>query len=189
VAVNKPVGDNARKGGVRQRSPIKITLLGIGAWLKRNKKAGKFMAVKKSKKKFNGGAPRKESVVIDVICSTSAIAQPVDARINAPEQKLNNPKCGGLRLQYQRQGVQPGVAIKPAPPTAPALDPRKSIFDTDVDTVSKLTFFDVMDQLRRQSNDPTLTPLRLFQQWWDTAARHRRDCDAAPGTAVALTRP
>src|SRR5215203_4757592 len=82
-----------------------------------------------------------------VIFSTSTIAQPVDARINAPEQKLNNPERGGLRLQYQRQGVQPGVAIKPAPPTAPALDPRKSIFVTDVDTVSKLTFFDVMDQL------------------------------------------
>ena len=112
-----------------------------------------------------------------VICSTSAIAQPVDARINAPEQKLNNPERGGLRLQYERQGAQPGVTIKPGTPTAPALDPRKSIFVTDVDTVSKLTFFDVMDQLRKQSNDPTLTPLRLFQQWWDTAA-------AAPGTFV-----
>src|SRR5262249_11918975 len=54
---------------------------------------------------------------------------------------------------------------------------RKSIFITDVDTVSKLTFSEVMDQLRKQSNDPTLTPLRLFQQWWDTAA-------AAPGTFV-----
>ena len=112
-----------------------------------------------------------------LICSTSAIAQSVDARINAPEQRLNNPERGGLRLQYQRQGVQPGVTIKPPAPAAPALDPRKSIFVTDVDTVSKLTFFDVMDQLRKQSNDPTLTPLRLFQQWWDTAA-------AAPGLFV-----
>ena len=53
-----------------------------------------------------------------VICSTSTIAQAVDPRINAPEQKLNNPERGGLRLQFQRQGVQPGVAVKPPAPTA-----------------------------------------------------------------------
>ena len=118
------------------------------------------------------------AVVALVFCTTSAIAQTVDPRINGPEQKLNNPERGGLRLQFQRQRVLPGVTVRPPAPGAPALDPRKSIFITDVDTVTKLTFFDVMDQLRKQSNDPTLTPLRLFQQWWDTAA-------AAPGLFVA----
>ena len=54
MAVNKPLGDNARKGAVRKRSQIKIKLLGGPAWAKRNKKGGKFMAVKKSKKKFKG---------------------------------------------------------------------------------------------------------------------------------------
>jgi hypothetical protein len=113
-----------------------------------------------------------------IIWSTSAFAQAVDPRINGPEQKLNNPERGGLRLQYERQGVQPGVTVKPPAPTTPALDPRKSIFITDVDTVSKLTFSAVMEQLQKQANVPNQTnPLPLFQQWWDMAA-------AAPGSFV-----
>jgi hypothetical protein len=51
VAVNKPVGDNARKGAVRKRSQVKTRLGGAAAWTKRNKKGGEFMAVKKPAKK------------------------------------------------------------------------------------------------------------------------------------------
>jgi hypothetical protein len=54
MATNKPVGDNARKGAVRKRSQLKIKVLGKTAWAKRNKNTGKFMDVKKSKKKFKG---------------------------------------------------------------------------------------------------------------------------------------
>ena len=54
MATTKPVGDNARKGAVRKRSQIKIELMGNPAWTKRNKRGGKFMAVKRSKKKFKG---------------------------------------------------------------------------------------------------------------------------------------
>lgn len=54
MAVNKPVGDNARKGAVRKRTQLKGKLMGKTAWTKRNKKGGQFMAVKKSKKKFKG---------------------------------------------------------------------------------------------------------------------------------------
>ena len=54
MAVNKPVGDSARKGAVRKRSQLKGKLMGKTAWTKRNKKGGQFMAVKKSKKKFKG---------------------------------------------------------------------------------------------------------------------------------------
>jgi hypothetical protein len=42
MAVNKPVGDNARKGAVKKRTQIKTTLGGATAWTKRNKKVGKF---------------------------------------------------------------------------------------------------------------------------------------------------
>ena len=59
MAVNRPLGDNARKGAVRKRSQIKIKLLGRDAWTKRNKKGGKFMAVKKGKKKFKGVREKK----------------------------------------------------------------------------------------------------------------------------------
>jgi hypothetical protein len=52
MAVNKPVGDNARKGAVKKRSQVKTTLGGATAWTKRNKKSGEFMAVKKVAKKI-----------------------------------------------------------------------------------------------------------------------------------------
>ena len=47
MAVNKPTGDNARKGAVRKRSQLKGKVMGKTAWTKRNTKGGKFMAVKK----------------------------------------------------------------------------------------------------------------------------------------------
>jgi hypothetical protein len=59
MAVNKPMGDNARKGAVKKRTQIKTTLGGATAWTKRNK-GGEFMAVKKpvakkkAAKKFKG---------------------------------------------------------------------------------------------------------------------------------------
>jgi hypothetical protein len=51
MAVNKPVGDNARKGAVKKRSQLKTTLGGVTAWTKRDKASGEFMAVKKPAKK------------------------------------------------------------------------------------------------------------------------------------------
>jgi hypothetical protein len=51
MAVNKPVGDNARKGAIKKRSQLKTKLGGATAWTKRNKKGGKFMAMKKPAKK------------------------------------------------------------------------------------------------------------------------------------------
>ena len=52
MAVNRPTGDNARKGAVRKRSQLKNKL--AGSWTKRSKKSGKFMDVKKSAKKYKG---------------------------------------------------------------------------------------------------------------------------------------
>ena len=60
MAVNKPIGDNARKGAVRKRSQVKTRLAGVTAWTKRDKSSGEFMAVKKpgrkkaAAKKFKG---------------------------------------------------------------------------------------------------------------------------------------
>jgi hypothetical protein len=60
MAVNKPVGDNARKGAVKKRTQLKSRLGGVSAWTKRNKSSGEFMAVKKpaakkqTAKKFKG---------------------------------------------------------------------------------------------------------------------------------------
>ena len=59
MAVNKPTGDNARKGAVRKRSQLKTTLGGASAWTKRSRTSGEFVAVKKpyakkAAKKFKG---------------------------------------------------------------------------------------------------------------------------------------
>ena len=56
MAVNKPVGDNARKGPVKKRSQVKTKLTGATALTKRSNTSGEFMAVKKAKavKKFKG---------------------------------------------------------------------------------------------------------------------------------------
>jgi hypothetical protein len=52
MAVNKPVGDNARKGAVKKRTQLKNPLTKTA--IKRDKAGGQFMAVKKSAKKFKG---------------------------------------------------------------------------------------------------------------------------------------
>ncbi|WP_445217000.1 hypothetical protein ACKWRH_33480 [Bradyrhizobium sp. Pa8] len=52
MAVNKPSGDNARKGAVKKRTQLKNPLTKTST--KRNKTSGEFMAVKKTAKKFKG---------------------------------------------------------------------------------------------------------------------------------------
>ena len=52
MAVNKPIGDNARKGAVKRRTQLKNPLTKTST--KRSKQGGRFMAVKKSPKKFKG---------------------------------------------------------------------------------------------------------------------------------------
>ncbi len=54
MAVNRPTGDNSRKGAVRKRTQLKGKLMGKTAWTKRSKATGKFMGVKKGAKKFKG---------------------------------------------------------------------------------------------------------------------------------------
>lgn len=56
MAVNKPVGDKARKGAVRKRSQLKTKVEGEAHWTKRSKASGQFMDQKKSgtAKKFKG---------------------------------------------------------------------------------------------------------------------------------------
>ncbi len=50
MAVNKPVGDNARKGAVKKRSLTKTMLGGASAFTKRDKTSGEFMGVKRPAK-------------------------------------------------------------------------------------------------------------------------------------------
>ena len=54
MAVNKPTGDNARKGAVRKRSQLKTKMMGEAHWTKRSKNTGRFMDVKRDRKKFKG---------------------------------------------------------------------------------------------------------------------------------------
>jgi hypothetical protein len=54
MAVNKPVGDNARKGAVRKRSQLKTKVMGEEHWTKRSKDSGRFMDQKEDDQKFKG---------------------------------------------------------------------------------------------------------------------------------------
>ena len=56
MAVNKPVGDNARRGAVRKRSQLKTEIEGESRWTKRSRATGQFMDQKAtaSAKKFKG---------------------------------------------------------------------------------------------------------------------------------------
>ena len=52
MAINKPIGDNARKGAVKKRTQLKNPLTKTST--KRNRKGGQFIAVKKSAVKYKG---------------------------------------------------------------------------------------------------------------------------------------
>jgi len=52
MAVNKPTGDNARKGAVRNRSQVKNPKTGL--WVKRNPDTGRLRDVKTGGGKFKG---------------------------------------------------------------------------------------------------------------------------------------
>ena len=62
MAVNKPVGDNARKGAVRKRAQLKTKMAGETHWTKRSKESGRFMDVKKGGSKFKGVRREKSPV-------------------------------------------------------------------------------------------------------------------------------
>jgi hypothetical protein len=61
MASNEPVGDGHRIGAVKKRTQLKGKLMGQTAWTKRDKTDGKFMAVKKSPKKFKGVRKEKKA--------------------------------------------------------------------------------------------------------------------------------
>ena len=50
MAVNRPPGDNSRKGAVRRRSELKTKVEGETHWTKRSRVSGQFMDQKKSTK-------------------------------------------------------------------------------------------------------------------------------------------
>jgi hypothetical protein len=56
MAMNKPVGDGARKGAVRKRTQLRSKVMGERTWTKRDKNTGEFMDQKKvpAKKTFKG---------------------------------------------------------------------------------------------------------------------------------------
>lgn len=52
MAINKPIGDNTRRGAVRDRSQVYNPK--IERFVKRDKDTGQFMDVKSDSKKFKG---------------------------------------------------------------------------------------------------------------------------------------
>jgi hypothetical protein len=54
MATNKPTGDNARKGAVRQRTQLETHIEGERKWTKRSKGTGRFIDQKADGTKFKG---------------------------------------------------------------------------------------------------------------------------------------
>jgi len=56
MAVNKPIGDKARKGAARKRTQLATKSMDKKTWTKRDKTSGEFMDQKKApaKRKFKG---------------------------------------------------------------------------------------------------------------------------------------
>ncbi len=54
MAVNKPTGDDARKGAVRKRTQLKTKVMGEEHYTKRSKETGQFIDQKADDKKFKG---------------------------------------------------------------------------------------------------------------------------------------
>lgn len=52
MAVNKPIGDNTRKGAVRQRSQVLNTKTNL--WVKRDTTTGRFLDVNQNGKPHKG---------------------------------------------------------------------------------------------------------------------------------------
>jgi hypothetical protein len=52
MAVNKPKGDNSRKGAVRKRTQLKTKVMGEEKWTKRSKASGRFMDQKEDGTRF-----------------------------------------------------------------------------------------------------------------------------------------
>lgn len=73
---------------------------------------------------------------------------------NPPERGLVSPGALNLKVRLET--------------TRTELNRYLSLLVTDVDTVSAITFSEVMDQLAKQSGDPLFGKEMLFHQWWDT---------------------
>jgi hypothetical protein len=56
MAVNRPTGDNARRGAVKKRAQLQTRTMGQKTWTKRDKATGEFMDQKKApaSKKYKG---------------------------------------------------------------------------------------------------------------------------------------
>ena len=54
MAINKPTGDDSRKGAVKKRSQMQTKIIGEAHATKRDKSTGRFMDVKADDRKFKG---------------------------------------------------------------------------------------------------------------------------------------
>ncbi|SFV28430.1 hypothetical protein [Hyphomicrobium facile] len=60
MAINKPLGDDARKGAVQKCSQLQTKIEGEDTWMKRSSETGQFLDQKKSPAKTPYKGVRKE---------------------------------------------------------------------------------------------------------------------------------
>jgi hypothetical protein len=105
-------------------------------------------------------------------------AAAVFSSCDQPAQPLSGLPPPAPSAHPERRGI--GLLPVPPPPSgaealwarqAQQVDPRRSLVVTDEAILARFSFEEVMEQLVSQSKVARLTPLRLYQEWWDTQRR------------------
>ncbi|ATB30744.1 hypothetical protein [Melittangium boletus] len=93
-------------------------------------------------------------------------------------QSMEPPSGGSLlpvSVHPERRGIGliplDATALETSEEKAYVVDPRRSLVVTDEVILARFSFEEVMQQLVAQSKVAKLTPLQLYQEWWDTQRR------------------
>ncbi len=92
-----------------------------------------------------------------------------------PEVLLSESESAPAEVSHPERR---GLGLLPLEVSAPeeaaktyVVDARRSLVVTDEVILARFTFAEVMNRLVEQANLAKLTPLRLYQEWWDTQRR------------------
>jgi hypothetical protein len=95
--INKPVGDNARKGAVKKRIQLKARLGGVTAWTKRSKASGEFMAVRKPPRRKRlsriQGRPAREVIQPTEAAASSWRGRAIEKLRNGGNELCRRERC------------------------------------------------------------------------------------------------
>ncbi|MCK1604766.1 hypothetical protein IVB02_26020 [Bradyrhizobium sp. 166] len=100
------------------------------------------------------------------VLGISAISTMTVAQVD--QVTASHPERGGIDLQFALKDASPDKLAAPAPARPIKIEPRRSLFITEV--LSGLTFAEVIDNLLQDGGANKPSKEALFHQWWQTQA-------------------